>query len=93
MEERHRVRLGQILWRSRLNEWDRKGIEDRCEGWWPSLAAFVAEQLSATKEPPPPELVGVLEAVGESWMADERFSLLEDEGGEGGVFVIRTAWW
>ena len=40
-----------------------------------------------------PELVGVLEAVGESWMADERFSLLEDEGGEGGVFVIRTAWW
>ena len=93
MEERHRVRLGQILWRSRLNEWDRRGLEDRCEGWWPSLAAFVAEQLRATKEPPPPELLGVLEAVGESWMAEERFSLLEDEGGEGGVFVIRTAWW
>ena len=43
MEERHGVRLGQILWRSRLNEWERKGIEERCEGWWPSLAAFVAE--------------------------------------------------
>ena len=38
MEERHGVRLGQILWRSRLNEWERKGIEERCEGWWPSLA-------------------------------------------------------
>jgi len=43
MEERHGVRLGQILWRSRLNEWERKGIEERCEGggrrWlrsWPS---------------------------------------------------------
>ena len=24
--------------------------------------------------------------------SDERFSLLEDEGGEGGVFVIRAAW-
>ena len=45
MEEHQRVRLGQILWRSRLREWDRKGIEERCEGWWPSLALFVAEQL------------------------------------------------
>lgn len=33
MEERHRVRLGQILWRSGLNESERKGIEKRCEGW------------------------------------------------------------
>jgi hypothetical protein len=70
MEERHRVRLGQILWRSRLGEWDRKGLEERCVGWWPSLAAFVAEQLSGTKAPPPAELVGVLEAVGQSWMAE-----------------------
>ena len=90
MEEHHRVRLGQILWRSRLGEWDRKGIEERCVGWWPSLAAFVAEQLSGTKAPPPAELVGVLEALGQSWMADEQFSLLEDDGGEAGVFVIRT---
>ncbi len=50
----------------------------------------MAEQLSGTKAPPPAELVGVLEAVGQSWMAEERFSLLEDEGDEGGVFVIRT---
>ena len=84
------MRLGQILWRSRLGEWDRKGIEERCVGWWPSLAAFVAEQLSGTKAPPPAELVGVLEALGQSWMADEQFSLLEDDGGEAGVFVIRT---
>ena len=52
MEERHGVRLGQILWRSRLNEWERKGIEERCEGWWPSLAAFVAEQMGGTKSTP-----------------------------------------
>ena len=41
-------------------------------------------------EAPPAELVGVLEAVGQSWMAEERFSLLEDDDGEGGIFVIRT---
>ncbi len=29
--DEHRVRLGQILWRSNLNEWDRKRIEDSCE--------------------------------------------------------------
>ena len=50
----------------------------------------MAEQLSGTKAPPPAELVGVLEALGQSWMADEQFSLLEDDGGEAGVFVIRT---
>ncbi len=27
MEER------QILWRNRLGEWDRKGLEERCVGW------------------------------------------------------------
>jgi len=37
-----------------------------------------------------PRAVRMLEAVGQSWMAEERFSLLEDEGSEGGVFVIRT---
>lgn len=93
MEERHGVRLGQILWRSRLSEWERKGIEERCEGWWPSLAAFVAEQMSGTKSTPPAELLGVFEEVGRSWIAEERFSLLEDDGGEGGVFVIRGGWW
>ena len=28
-----------------------------------------------------------------SWIAEERFSLLEDDGGEGGIFVIRGGWW
>lgn len=93
MEERHRVRLEQILWRIRLSEWDRQGIEERCEGWWPSLAAFVAEQMSGTKLPPPAELLGVLEAVGQSWIDEERVTLLEDDGGEGGVFVFRAGRW
>ena len=93
MEERHRVRLGQILWRSRLREWDRKGIEERCEGWWPSLAAFVAEQLGGTRWPLPEEALEVLEVVGRSWMVEERFALIEDDGDAGGVFVIRGGWW
>ena len=93
MEERHGVRLGQIQWRSRLNEWERKELEERCEGWWPSLAAFVAEQMSGTKLPPPAELLGVLEAVGQSWIDEERVTLLEDDGGEGGVFVFRAGRW
>ena len=57
------------------------------------VAAFVAEQMSGTKSTPPAELLGVLEEVGRSWIAEERFSLLEDDGGEGGVFVIRGDWW
>jgi len=69
MEERHRVRLGQILWRSRLREWDRKGIEERCEGWWPSLAFFVAEQLGETRWPLPEEALDVLDVVGRAWIA------------------------
>ena len=93
MEERHRVRLGQILWMSRLSKWDREGIEERCEGWWPSLAAFVAERMTGTTLPPPAELFGVLDEVGRSWIAEERFTLLEDDSGEGGVFVIRVGWW
>jgi hypothetical protein len=93
MEDRHRVRLGQILWRSRLREWDRKGLEERCEGWWPSLAAFVAEQLGGARWPLPEEALEVLEVVGRSWIDEERFALIEDDGGEGGVFVIRGGEW
>jgi hypothetical protein len=91
MDERHRWRLRGLLRRARLSRWDVSGIEERCEGWWPSLAAFVAEQMSGSTMPPPPELLGVLEAIGQSWIAEERFALLEEDGG--GVFVIRVAWW
>lgn len=93
MEERQRMRLGQILWRSRLGRWEREGIEERCEGWWPSLAAFVAEQLGGTRWPLPEEALELLDLVGRSWMLEERFALIEDDGGEGGVFVIRAGWW
>lgn len=82
MDERHRVRLGQILWRSRLREWDRKSIEERCEGWWPSLALFVASQLGRTPWPLPEEALDVLDAVGRAWIAEERFALIEDDGGD-----------
>ena len=70
-----------------------QGDRGALRGWWPSLAAFVAERMSGTKSTPPAELLGVLEEVGRSWIAEERFSLLEDDGGEGGVFVIRGGWW
>jgi hypothetical protein len=90
MEERHRVRLGQILWRSRLREWDRKELEERCEGWWPSLAAFVADQLGGTRWPLPEEALDVLDVIGRSWIDEERFALIEDDGG---VFVIRGGAW
>jgi len=90
MEERHRVRLGQLLWRSKLSKWDREGIEERCEGWWPSLAAFVAEQLGGTPWPLPDEALDLLDVVGRAWMAEERFALIEDDGG---VFVIRCGGW
>lgn len=93
MEEHQRVRLGQILWRSRLREWDRKGLEERCEGWWPSLALFVAEQLGGTRWPLPEEALDVLDVVGRSWIDEERFALIEDDGGDGGVFVIRGGGW
>lgn len=91
MDERHRWRLRSLLRRGGLSWWDVDGIAERCEGWWPSLAAFVAEQMTGSAMPPPRELLGVLEAIGQSWLEEERFSLLEEEGG--GVFVIRVAWW
>jgi len=91
MDERHRWRLRGLLRRGGLSKWDVRGIEERCEGWWPSLAAFVAEQMGGSRMPPPPELVGVLEEIGQPWIAEERFALLEDDSE--GVFVIRVAWW
>lgn len=93
MDERHRVRLGQILWRSRLREWDRKGIEERCEGWWPSLALFVAEPLGETRWPLPEEAHDALDVVDRAWIAESRFVLIEDDGGDGGVFVFRDGGW
>lgn len=72
------MRLGQILWRGRLSRWEREGLEERCEGWWPSLAAFVAEQLGGTRWPLPEEALDV----------QERFALIEDDGG---VFVSSSS--
>ena len=91
MDERHRWRLRGLLRRGGLQRWDIASFEERCEGWWPSLAAFVAEQMTGSTMPPPVELLGVLEEIGQSWIAEERFALLEEPGG--GVFVIRVSWW
>ncbi len=91
MDERHGWRLRGLLRRGGLSWWDIHGLEERCEGWWPSLAAFVAERMSGSTMPVPPELQGVLESIGQSWIDEERLSLIEEEGG--GVFVFRAAWW
>lgn len=96
MEEHHRRRLEALLQASGLNEWDQRSIAERCEGWWPSLAAFVAEKLSGSKEPVPAEMTEVFDEIGQAWLADERMSLLSDDGGEDGevgVFVIRVGGW
>ena len=39
------------------------------------------------------EALDVLDVVGRAWIAEERFGLIEDDGGEGGVFVIRGGGW
>jgi hypothetical protein len=50
----------------------------------------VAEQLRETRWPLPEEALDMLDVVGRSWMMEERFALIEDDGG---VFVIRGGGW
>jgi hypothetical protein len=50
----------------------------------------VAEQLGGTRWPLPEEALDVLDGVGRAWMEEERFALIEDDGG---VFVIRAGGW
>ena len=87
MDEDHRLRLRVLLRRAGMQSFDIRGFEERCEGWWPSLVAFVAEEMSGGTTPPPAALLGVFEALGQSWIDEERIALLEDPGGGG--FVIR----
>jgi hypothetical protein len=88
------MRLEALLRASGLNQWDQQSIAERCEGWWPSLAAFMAETLSGSKEPVPEELVSMFDEMGQEWLADERITLLPGGGdGEAGVFVIRVGGW
>lgn len=88
MDEDHRMRLRALLRGVGMQHWDIRSFEERCEGWWPSLSAFVAEEMSGSTAAPPAEMLASLEALGQSWIAEERIALLEDPGG--GVFVIRV---
>jgi hypothetical protein len=93
MEKRHEERLRVLLQAFGANAWEIQGIEGRCEGWWPSLTVFVAERLSEGHWPVPAD-EETQERVGQAWIDEERFSLIEDEDGEEpGVFVIRGSGW
>lgn len=93
MEKHHEMRLRALLEAFGASEWEIDALLERCDGWWPSLALFVAEQLGGTPWPLPDEALDVLDAVGQAWIDEERFSLIEEDGEGAGVFVIRGSGW
>ncbi len=81
MEERHRRRLEARLQASGLNPWDQRSIAERCEEWWPSRGVR-GEKLSGSRERVPEDMVPGFDEMGQTWLADERMSLLQDDRGE-----------
>lgn len=92
MEKHHEERLRALLTAFGASEWEMWGILERCEGWWPSLAAFVAKRLDESRWPVPAD-DATREQVGQAWIDEERFSLIEEDGEGAGVFVIRGSGW
>lgn len=88
--ERHHWRLLKFLYAIRLDREERRSLVKRCVGWWPSLEAYIAEQLTGMELPLPPEVGAALIVVGQWCMDEELFAVVEEPGEGGGVFILRV---